>query len=524
MSSQASPELKRLLTRCRQLANDGSFDVLLEMFSDISRRAAADPHGLLHYCDILMAHGFLLEAERVLLEYKAVAHTEWRSALGQASIYSQRAQHSRARTSYERLCAAVPENLVVQRGRLMAMEYDPKASEQQRLNAASAMGALVTKQAGGPHTRPVSARKKGAKLRIGYVTADMCHHPVGLFLRGVIANHQRARPFLYSSGGVSDWVTNGARRHSEYRDVSSLNDKELVHQIQTDAIDVLVDLSGYTGGSRLSAFAYRPAPVMVSWLGYCGTTGLEFMDGVLMDRWHTPASLEGAFIEPVIRLDHGRLCYQPVPFAPDVSAAPHSDNGFVTFGSFNNTAKLNPTVIKLWSRILAGVSDSRLVLKWRTFNDGGLREQMHRDFASYGIAPSRVELRSHSSHQETLAEYADIDIALDPFPFSGGLTTCEALWMGVPVVTMPGDRAVSRQGLAILNQVGLSELVATNPDNYVEIATNLANSSCHIGRYRTSLRDKLLKSQLCDVVSFTETLEARLEELAATVRRLESYG
>ena len=161
-----------------------------------------------------------------------------------------------------------------------------------------------------------------------------------------------------------------------------------------------------------------------------------------------------------------------------------------------------------------------MILKWKNFKDSNLRKQIHTSFSENGISPSRVELRSHSFHRDTLAEYADIDIALDPFPFSGGITTCEALWMGVPVVTLPGDRAVGRQGLAILNQVGLPELVATHPDNYADIATGLANSPRRRSIYRSLLRNKLLKSKLCDVVSFTAILEARLEELADTISQI----
>ena len=344
MPMHASYESGKLLTKCRQLAADNSFDALLEAFSDIRDEAVVAPRTLLQYCDILMACGFLSEAERALFEYEEIARTGWRSALGLASIYSQRARHSRSLRAFGRV-ASMPESLVAQRGASWPWNIIPRPLS--RSDSVPPELEHSHHRASRRSLRPPSANRKEVK---SYESGMYCRYvscPVGLFLRGVMRNHKRTQAFVYSSGAISDWVTNGARRHSEYRDVSTLSDVELAHQIRADAIDVLVDLSGHTGGSRLAAFAYRPAPVMVSWLGYCGTTGLDCMDGVVMDQWHVPAKLEAAFTESIIRLDHGRLCYQPVPFAPDVSAAPSIEKRFVTFGSFNNTAKLNFNVIAL---------------------------------------------------------------------------------------------------------------------------------------------------------------------------------
>ena len=173
--------------------------------------------------------------------------------------------------------------------------------------------------------------------------------------------------------------------------------------------------------------------MQVSWLGYFATTGLQYMNAVLLDDWHAPAGAQSQFVEPIIRLPAGRICYQPVPFAPPVSPAPCLINGFITFGSFNNTGKYNPRVFDVWAQVLASVPNSRLVLKWRTFNDAALGQSVTDAFTQRGIHPQRLDLRGPSFHADVLKEYADIDIALDPFPFTGGLTSCEALWMGVPL-------------------------------------------------------------------------------------------
>ena len=248
-------------------------------------------------------------------------------------------------------------------------------------------------QAGGWRPRPPFTSVADRPLRFGYVSADLCQHTVGLFVKDVLKAHdpERVTVFAYSAGKVRDWVTDGIRAACTFRDVSAFDDVALADLIRQDGIDVLVDLSGHTAGSRLTVFAHRPAPVQVSWLGY-----------------------------------------------------------------FATTAKLNDGVFDVWARILTAVPDSRLILKWRSFNDDALRQSVTAAFAQRGVASERSELRGPSFHVDLLKEYADIDIALDPFPFTGGLTSCEALWMGVPVVTWPQSRVVSRQTFAFLSAIGLA--------------------------------------------------------------------
>jgi len=308
--------------------------------------------------------------------------------------------------------------------------------------------------------------------------------------------------------------TNEIRAACTFRDVTAFDDAALAEQIRADGIDVLVDLSGHTAGSRLTAFAYRPAPVMVSWLGYFATTGLPYLDAVLLDAWHAPPGTEAQFVEPIIRLPQGRFCYQPVSWAPkDVAPPPFERNGRITFGCFNNTAKFNEGVFDVWARVLHAVPDARLILKWRTFNDEAFRQQITDAFVARGIAPERIELRGPSFHADLLKEYADIDIALDPFPFTGGLTSCEALWMGVPVVTWPQSRVVSRQTHAFLHQIGLPALSAKDVDDYVRIAVELANDHERLATLRATLREKMRASPLMDIAGFTRQLENTLIDL-----------
>ncbi|MBY0411642.1 MAG: hypothetical protein K2Q97_16335, partial [Burkholderiaceae bacterium] len=249
------------------------------------------------------------------------------------------------------------------------------------------------------------------------------------------------------------------------------------------------------------------------------TTGLSYLDAVLLDEWHAPAGADAQFAEPIIRMPAGRLCFQPVPWAPAVSSLPSLHAGHITFGCFNNTSKLNEGVFDVWARVLAAVPDSRLVLKWRTLVDEPLCESIREAFAARGVDPARLELRPASFHADVLQQYADIDIALDPFPFTGGLTSCEALWMGVPVITWPQGRAVSRQTFAFLSAIGLPELAANDADDYVRIAQALAADRARLADLRGGLRARMQASPLMDVTGFTTTLE---ETLMGLYRRIEA--
>jgi predicted O-linked N-acetylglucosamine transferase (SPINDLY family) len=309
-------------------------------------------------------------------------------------------------------------------------------------------------------------------------------------------------------------VTDTIAKHCDFVDVSNSSDSELASRIRSDGIDILIDLSGHTGGSRLAVFAYRPAPVQLSWLGYYATTGLEYIDAVLLDQWHLHDEIDSQFIEPIISLPIGRWCYFPaIDPAPLITDPPSIANGFITFGSFNNTLKYNQEVYAVWAKILLAVPKSRLILKWRTFNDPEFRKFVLDQFHSHGIDASRIELQGPSFHIDMLSQYKDIDIALDPFPFSGGVTSCEALYMGVPVITWPQNRVVSRQTYAFLSSLGHPELATQDEQGYVQKATKLAGSPESLMQYRQALRETMLTSPLMQASQFTQSLEAALTEL-----------
>jgi protein O-GlcNAc transferase len=517
-----------LLKRARVLAQRGDFPRFLETCDQLRQHCQTREHirDLLDTGTLLLQAGFLTRASECFEHVLSLMPGHRAAAINLANVAREAGRHAEARAQYDALLVRFPDDPVLRRNALLSLEYDPAASDSERLAQARAWGQWAAQRAGGPFTRPpmrtLSTHKAthgtaGAcrPLRVGYVSADFCQHTVGLLIKDTLIAHDRTRvtPIAFYNGTLNDWVTKALRAHLELRDVAAMDDAALAEQIRQDEIDVLVDLSGHTAGSRLSVFAFRPAPVQVSWLGYFATTGLEAIDAVLLDEFHAPAGIEAQFTEQIISLKGGRWCYQPVPFAPEPALLPADHKGYVTFGSFNNTAKYHPAVHVLWARILSAVPGARLVLKWRTFNDESLRQSVLSAYVSQGITTDRIELRGPSFHNALLNEYADIDIALDPFPFSGGLTSCEALWMGVPVITLPDSRVVSRQTHAFLNQIGLSELSAEDTDDYVRMALQLANDRQRLRRLRTELRDTMRGSDLMNTGAFTTGLEKTLIEL-----------
>lgn len=516
---QDQQDWQRKLTLAQVEAQRGNMDAFLQMCQGIVDTNASKVDVLLHVGALLFSYGFLSGAKACMEQALRLAPADLRPLAELANIAQQMGKHAESRRLYGLLLAQLPDHPVIRRNALLSLEYDPAPSDGERLAQARAWGDWAVLKAGGLRERPSIPPLAGRPLRVGYVSADFCQHTVGLFVKDVLAAHDRSRVsvFTYGAGQVDDWVTEAVRQTSAWRDIRHLDDTAVAALVREDCIDVLVDLSGHTAGSRLTVFAHRPAPVQVSWLGYFATTGLPVMDAVLLDEWHAPPGMESQFVERIVRLEGGRFCYSPVPFAPgEVAPAPCLKNDYVTFGSFNNTAKLNDEVIALWAKVLAAVADARLVLKWRSFHDAGMRAFVHDAFRAHGINSKRIELRGASFHADVLREYADVDVCLDPFPFTGGLTSCESLWMGVPVITWPQGRVVSRQTYAFLKSIGLEELAAETADDYVLIAASLARDTQRIGELRHTMRPRMKQSSLCDVTAFTQRLEEAFLGLAMT--------
>ncbi|MGZ3238893.1 MAG: O-linked N-acetylglucosamine transferase family protein [Burkholderiaceae bacterium] len=350
------------------------------------------------------------------------------------------------------------------------------------------------------------------KLKIGYVSGDFRKHTVTYFIEQVLAQHDRDRfEIICYCNNTADDVTTRLQRYVDgWRDIQFMSDQQAAQQIRADGIDILIDLAGHTAHNRLDVFALRPAPVQLSWLGYFNTTGLQSMDYLVSDPVSSPLDDLQRFSETVLRLPHVRLCYQAPAYAPESSALPAQRNGHITFGSFNLLTKLNDDVIALWSRIMTAVPDSRLLLKSRSFVEPAMQERFIEKFSRHGIARERLILRNHSPHVDMLAEYADMDIALDPFPFNGGLTTCEALWQGVPVLALRGEALIGRQSASFLAALGMDDWIAESKQDYIDRAVKHASNLAVLTKVRAELRERMRRSPICDADRFTRDLEALL--------------
>jgi predicted O-linked N-acetylglucosamine transferase (SPINDLY family) len=365
---------------------------------------------------------------------------------------------------------------------------------------------------------PINEPDPTRRLRIGYVSPDFVHHAVSYFIEPVLAVHDRSQVevFCYADVPVADATTARLRSLSEqWRDIAPLNDSQVAELIRNDKIDILVDLAGHTARNRLLVFARRPAPVQITWIGYPNTTGLNSIDYRLTDAISDPPGQTEAFhTEKLVRLPEVFSCYKPSDQAPAVSELPALKNGFITFGSFNHFAKINPAVLELWAQLLVRLPTARLFLKARSLADPDTATGVREVFKRHGVAADRLTLCSDelsvAAHQSL---YHGVDIALDPFPYNGTTTTCEALWMGVPVITLAGQTHVSRVSASLLTHLGRPEWIAHSEDQYVEKCAALAADLPQLAGLRAGQRELMRLSPLCDAARFTTQLEAVCREL-----------
>jgi predicted O-linked N-acetylglucosamine transferase (SPINDLY family) len=358
----------------------------------------------------------------------------------------------------------------------------------------------------------LNARTLNRRIRIGYLSPDFRSHSVAFFIHPVLYRHHREQfeVYCYSDVQKPDDVTRLMMSTADHwRDILRQTDDEVFQRIREDRIDILVDLTGHTANNRMKLFSRKPAPVQVAYLGYPNTTGLTAMDYRITDSEADPEGLSDAcYTERLVRLPGGFLCYQPPVPTPDVSEAPVLSNGYVTFGSFNNRAKINSSVIAVWSALLLQVPGSRLILKSSIVSDADARANLLSQFVLHGVETSRIEVAPYLPFQEHLKLYQRVDIALDTFPYNGTTTTCEALWMGIPIITLSGETHASRVGASILHQVGLTEGIATSEIGYIEAAKTLAADVNRLCQQRRTLRLKMLSSSLMDQNAFIVKLES----------------
>lgn len=363
---------------------------------------------------------------------------------------------------------------------------------------------------------PANTPDPAKRLKIGYLSPDFRSHSVAYFIAPVLEHHDRSafEVFCYADLEATDAMTDRIRAAvPHFRDVTTLDDAALIRQIRADGIDLLVDLAGHTGSNRMAVFAAKAAPVQATWIGYPNTTGLSAIDIRLVDdETDPPGAADGLASERLVRLDGGFLAYAPPSEAPAVAPPPCLRRP-VTFGSFNTLAKISPTTVALWAKVLAAAPGARLMLKDFRFQEQDVRQTVAAAFAAHGISQDRLELVGFMKDRaDHLAAYGTIDVGLDPTPYNGTTTTCEAMWMGVPVVTLAGDRHAARVGVSLLSRVGLADLVATDSEDYVDICRRLAGDTGKLAALRAGLRGRMAQSPLCDAAARTRATEAAFKD------------
>ncbi len=395
---------------------------------------------------------------------------------------------------------------------LFAFNFTASFSQSFCLEQAREYGRMVQQHAGARFTSwtCVAAPKR---LRIGLVSGDFHSHPVAFFLENLLAqiDHSKIELFAYQNSQKNDAVTDRLKSHfAAWKVIDGKNDREAAQLIHDDGVHVLIDLSGHTAGNRLPVFAWKPAPVQVTWLGYFATTGVAEIDYLLADEAGVPENQRTQFTESVWYLPDTRLCFSPPDVNLPVAPLPALLNGHITFGCFQALAKVGDEVLAAWSKILMALPNARLRFANKLLHDSAIKAQFSERLKQHNIDLARVEFHGAVAREAYLAAHAEVDVILDTFPYPGGTTTCEALWMGVPTVTLAGDTLLSRQGASLLTAAGLGDWVCDSEEAYMAKAIDVASDLAQQARQRSELRQQVLVSSLCDAPRFARHFEEAL--------------
>ena len=468
-------------------------------------------HAKTHYNlgSILHERGRLAEAESSFRQALMIDrdYAEAYHELGLVLLKFARVDEAVA--SFRKSLEIKPDNIDTQSALLLALNYPYGNSPDSYLVEARQYGRMVSQK--------VKARwsswqidKRPERLRVGMVSGDLRNHPVGHFLQGMLAqlDHDHIELIAYPTVRMEDKFSASVKPHfAAWKPLFGLDDEAAARLIHADGVHVLLDLSGHTAFNRLPVFAWKPAPVQATWLGYFATTGVAEMDYLLADVVGIPEAMQSHFTESIWYLPDTRLCFTPPAFDLSVASLPALQNGFITFGCFQNLAKVGDEVLEVWGRILAALPGAKLRMQARQLGEPAHVSKLLQRLQRYGVDTARVATHAPARREDYLAAHAEVDILLDTFPYPGGTTTCEALWMGVPTLTLAGGSMLARQGASLLTAAGLPEWVAASKEEYVAKAINMAADKAGLAALRAVLREQVLASPLFDAPRFARHFE-----------------
>jgi len=451
------------------------------------------------------------EARQLYERALAVNPRDFQAINNYGRLYKAMGLTDKALEIYRRGLAIKPDHLALHNNIMMAMVYADSVKPEELVAAAREFDRLVTAPLAREHTF-TNDRNPDRKLRIGYVSGDLRRHSVSYFIEPLVHRHDRAHfeVYAYSNTTNTDAVTERMKGgFDHWRDIRGRMDEDVVAMIEADKIDILIDVSGHTEGNRLTVFARKPAPVQVSWLGYPATTGMKAIDYRIVDQFTDPPGMtEGFSVEKLWRLPEIFCCYgQPRNSPPVIDHPPFADNGYITFGCFNNFSKVTDEVLSTWQKIIDRVPESRLMLEIAGLDDMNFRTVVEDRIRAAGLPFDRVILELRKPENQ-FKLYNAIDIALDPFPCNGGTTSMDTLWMGVPFIALEGRHFVSRMGVTILNNAGLPQFIAHNLADYVDKAVALATDRTQLSTIRDGLQARISQTPLMNQQAFA----ARVDE------------
>jgi predicted O-linked N-acetylglucosamine transferase (SPINDLY family) len=510
---RSDPSTPEVIAQSRALRAAGK---LQDAFTLLKKASAAQPRDVDLLLEVAAIYRLVGSLDKAKAQFERALDIEPKSVAAinnLAVIAGDVGEAAAAAQLFTQALSIQPDNAAIHSNMLSNAQYVPGVNATDLFALHQAWSARHA-----PAAAPMAAAMPDKKLKVGFLSADFAHHPVAYFMLPVFRHLDRARFELHCwrEGSRSDALTAQFKTVADgWHEIGARGDSEAAAAIRAASMDILFDMAGHSLGNRLKVFVRRAAPVQVSWAGYVGTTGLRTMDYVLADAHHAPPGEEVFYTEKIARLPRCYVPYTPPDYAPEPGPPPFQANGHVTFGAFHNPAKLNNDVLMLWARIMAAVPHSRIMMRYRGLGADANTGRITAAFAAQGISADRLFIRDSAPHDKLLATYHQVDLALDPFPYSGGVTTCEALWMGVPVVTLTGRSFAGRHATSYLRSVGLDEFVTDSAESYLSTAVSWAGRMNDLATLRAGMRDRLLASPLFDYTGYARDFAAALRKMWA---------